>query len=335
MIRVEQDSPIDQQLMGEILLAEKLINEPGSPVRKTEIHYDDYLSDQHGANIWLASELHQPIGAYKIRGAYNFVKNMDESEKERGVVTASAGNHAQGVALCCSAEGVACQVFMPKNTPANKITRVLDLGGELTSVKLIGESFDESQQAAISYAQQTGSVLAHPFNDLKVIAGQGTWGLEIADNIEDIDFVMSPVGGMGLFAGIATSLRSRSPATQMIGVEPEDAPSLDNALLHGKPTPLEKIDTFVDGAAVKEVGELPFFIARHLVTQVVSISNLELRKVITKLWERRPPLKAELAGALSVAALNHLSQDIKGKTVVCLVTGGNLSDDRYISEVQL
>ncbi len=334
MIRTEQNNSLNQELMGEILIADKLLREPFSPVLRTEVSFDEALSETYAANVWLASEVHQPIGAYKIRGAFNFISNLDQNQKERGVVTASAGNHAQGIALCCNSEGVKCRVYMPRNTPANKINRVLDFGGEQTEVKLVGDSFDEASRAAKDFGREKGAVMAHPFNDLRVIAGQGTWGLEIADRVPNIDVVMCPVGGMGLLAGIATAIKNRYPNAQVIGAEPEGAASLKEALKYGRPAQLETISTFVDGASVKEVGELPFRLAGHLVAATVEVSDLELRKATMQLWERRRPLRAELAGALSVAALNR-TEDISGKNVVCLISGGNLSDNRYETEVRL
>lgn len=334
MIKAQQDNSLNQELMGEILIADQRLRETHSPVLRTEVTFDEELSENYAANVWLASEVHQPIGAYKIRGAFNFISNLDQNQKERGVVTASAGNHAQGIALCCNSEGVKCRVYMPRNTPANKINRVLDFGGEQTEVKLVGDSFDEASRAAKDFGREKGAVMAHPFNDLRVIAGQGTWGLEIADRVPNIDVVMCPVGGMGLLAGIATAIKNRYPNAQVIGAEPEGAASLKEALKYGRPAQLETISTFVDGASVKEVGELPFRLAGHLVAATVEVSDLELRKATMQLWERRRPLRAELAGALSVAALGHY-EGLFGKNVVCLISGGNLSDNRYETEVRL
>ncbi len=336
MHTLEQQTDVDQQMLNEIYLASRLMQEPESPVLETNITFDEILSSQLDANVWLAQELHQPIGAHKIRGAYNFFQNMTSEEMGRGVVTASAGNHSQGIAMISHRMGIRSSVFMPKCTPSNKVERAAELGGQFTRIYLVGNNFDESQEHAQQYAQETGGVFASPFNDRRVIAGQGTWGLEIAEALSDIDLVFCPVGGMGTLAGIATAIMARQPGAEIVAVEPKSAASLSLAYELGKPYPLPEIDTFVDGAAVKKVGEIPFKIASHLVSEVVTVSNLEVRRATTSLRERKTPILAELAGSMSVGGLlNKFAEEIKGKTAVCMISGGNLRRDRYEREVKL
>jgi len=335
MSTVEIQNSVNSGLLGDIYDARVLLSESDSPVQATVINYDEELSDRYNANIWLASELHQVIGAYKIRGAYNFLRNMSDSDRGMGVVTASAGNHAQGIALSSNITGVNCEIFMPVCTPVQKVNQVALYGGEDTTINLVGETFDEAQQYAMKYAEERGAIYASPFNDTRVIAGQGTWGLEIADCIEDLDMVLCPVGGMGLLAGISTAIKARQPGVRIVGVEPRGAASLRLAYQSGKPYPLRRIDTFVDGAAVKKVGRIPFDLASHLISSLVSVGNLDVRRATTELWQRQSPIKAELAGALSVAALNSYAKHVQGKNVVCLVTGGNLSEIRFHEEVKV
>ncbi|MEK7594510.1 MAG: pyridoxal-phosphate dependent enzyme [Patescibacteria group bacterium] len=331
----ELQTAVNLELLDEIHLASQVMSEPDSPVLGTELYRDDLLSDRYDADIWLASELHQVIKAYKIRGAYNFLGSLSDDQRSRGVVTASAGNHGQGIALSSDRTGVASHVFMPQNTPYNKVGLVASLGGENTQVTLVGDTFDETQEHALKFSEATGAVYAPPFNDLKVIAGQGTWGLEIAQELPNIDLVMCPVGGMGLLAGTSTAVKSEQPDARVVGVEPAAASSLGLAYANGSPSSLASIDTFVDGAAVKRVGEIPFRLASHLVDDLVTVTNQEVRQATTDLWERPEPVRAELAGALSVAGLHKHAEFVRGKTVVCMVSGGNLSPERYKAEVRV
>jgi len=335
MTNPELQTSVDLTLLDGIYMAQKVIAEPASPVLKTEMFYDEILSEKYDADVWLASELHQPIGAYKIRGAYNFVQNMTDSEKHRGVVTASAGNHGQGIALSGNLASVDNHIFMPETTPENKVASVSSQGGDTTKITLAGKTFDESEAFAKKYCDETGAVFAHPFNDRRVIAGQGTWGLEIAAALPDVDFVFCPVGGMGLLAGISTAMKYDNPNAEIVGVEPAGAASMMKALERGHTTALpENLDTFVDGAAVRQVGQVPFSLARHLVSQVVSVSNAELCQTTTELWEREQPIRVELAAALAITGLQKNRQKIIGKSVVCLLSGGNLSQTRYDNEVK-
>lgn len=335
MSTAEIQQTINQELLSKICTARELLSAHDSPVDSTRILYDPELSNKYSANIWLASELHQPIGAYKIRGAYNFFQNIPESDKGKVVVTASAGNHAQGIALSSRLTGNCSEIFMPTCTPDQKVKQVAIHGDESVKINLVGENFDEAELQAMKFVDRHDAVYASPFNNYDVIAGQGTWGLEIADYLNDIDLLFCPVGGMGLLAGISSAIKSRQPRVDVVGVEPNGAASLSHALELGSPDALSQIDTFIDGAAVKRVGDLPFELASRLLSDVVTVDNQDVRKTTTDLWQRQQPIKTELAGALSVTALQYYAKKIIGKNVVCLVTGGNLSEARFNEEVRL
>jgi threonine dehydratase len=326
-------SAIDPGLRADIIDARQVLAQPGSPVLPADIFYDDVLSERYEANIWCASELHQPIGAYKIRGAYNFIQSLNVEQQTQGIVTSSAGNHGRAIALVANLLGINCHVFMPQATPEQKVQGVMNDGGQTTEITLVGSTYDECEAAAQEYCSATGAVFAHPFNNRKVIAGQGTLGQEIAEELPELDMLFCPVGGSGLIAGVATAIKYHNPDTEIIGVEPEGAASMQAALHYGAPTRLENIDTFVDGASVRQVGEIPFAIAKPLLTSVVSVSNLELRYDATDLRERG--FAVELAGALSLSGLRQSADLLMGKNALYIQSGGNLSQERYEAEVRL
>ncbi|HEY4963165.1 MAG TPA: pyridoxal-phosphate dependent enzyme [Candidatus Saccharimonadales bacterium] len=333
MNSLKSEQCVDPDLLAEIYSAMDTIQDSDSPVLETCVEKDEELSVRYDADIWLASELHQLIGAYKIRGAYNHVRSLSDQQQAAGVVTSSAGNYGQGIARSCQISGVAAEIFMPRSTPSLKVEQVAIHGGNRVHITLEGSTYDDTQIAAIDYANQKDMVFSSPFNDRLVIAGQGTWGLEIADAIEGIDAVICPVGGMGLIAGISTAIKSLQPKARIIGVEPSGASSLARAIENGGPAELDDIDTFIDGASVKSVGEVPFRLAAHLLASLIQVSNDQARQATRDLWLREEPLKAELAGALSVAALDQMAEQIRGTTVVCLVSGGNLSQARFEQQV--
>jgi threonine dehydratase len=342
MTSSEQPQVLDQQFLGEIEQARTVLSRRDSPVIPTMVIRDTELSSELGADIYFASEIAQPSGSFKIRGAENFVYNLDFEQRKRGIVTASAGNHAAGIALSSRLAidrtmiPMNVRIYMPENTPQNKIDNVERLGGG-GSIEVVraGENFDVCQITAKAYCYDKGSIYASPFNDRLVIAGQATWGLEISKAIKP-DQVISPVGGGGLIAGIATAIKSRYPETEIIGVEPEGAASLQLAMNNGKPIPLEgEIDTTIDGAAVREIGAIPFELSRHLLSRVITVSNEEAYRATTRLRERDSwQLQTELAGGLSLAGLEKLKDSVVGKTVVYLVSGRNLSRERYENEVR-
>lgn len=325
-----------EQLFDEICRAQEVIESPESPVLPTRVVRDEVLSERYEADVWLVSEIHQPIGAYKIRGAYYAIASLSDDEKYRGVITASAGNHAQGVALSAVAEGIAADIYVPKNTPDKKLEKLGALCSQDVQLVLAGNTFDEAYALAQLEQQKSGATFIEPFNDTRVIAGQGTLGLEVLKQLPDLDVVLMPVGGGGLASGISTVAKQQSKNVLTIGVEPLRAASMQAAFLRKEPTVLDKdFDTFVDGAAVKCVGNVTYAVASQVVDKLVAVVDDELRKSVTELWERSNPVKAELAGALSVSGLQMVADEIKGKQVACIVSGGNLSRDRYERDIKL
>ena len=298
-------------------------------VRETALQFHPALSKKYGAKIFLKREDRQVVRSYKIRGAYNRMRQLKAAEKKRGIVCASAGNHAQGVALSCAELKVKGTIFMPRNTPRQKIDRVNTLGGNFVTIELIGDTFDEAYGAAVALAAKTKKVFVHPFNDPGVIAGQGTIAAEVMEQLEAVpECVVVPIGGGGCISGIGTYFKAKSPRTKVFGVEPEGAPGMYKSFKKGKVVTLEKVDTFVDGAAVRTVGQLSFSIARKVTDKIVLVPEGKVGEARIELYQR-DGIVAEPAGALSVAALDALAKDIKGKTVVCIVSGGNNDISRY------
>jgi threonine dehydratase len=318
---------VDLNLVADIFAAQEILSRPDSPVLRTEIYYDDVLSERYEADIWFASELHQPIGAYKIRGADYFMQSLPPVQQDRELVAASAGNWAQAIARRRS------HIFMPRTTPEQKVQAVVRHSGQATEISLVGETYDEAEAEALTYCEATGGVFAPPFNHRKVVAGQGTLGQEIAEGLPDLDAAFVPIGGGGLIAGVATALKHHNLDTEVIGVEPVGAASMTAALQRGKPVSLDSIETFVDGAAVGTVGAIPFAIARPLLSRVLTASKLDVRRATTDLWKR--DIRVELAGALALAGLEQMGPSLVGKKVVYLLTGGNLSPERFEKKVRL
>lgn len=281
------------------------------------------LSDRFGADIFLKREDLQQVRSYKIRGAYNKISSLSEDEKKRGIVCASAGNHAQGVAYSCKLLNIQGTIYMPATTPKQKVKQVQLFGKDMINVVLDGDTFDDSYHKAISFCQDQNSVFVHPFEDPKVIAGQGTVGLEILEDIKDpIDYLFLPVGGGGLAAGISTVFKALSPNTKIIGVEPSGAPSMSTSLNQGKNSTLDQIDKFVDGAAVKRVGDLNFEICKTALDRMLLVPEGKVCSTILQLYNEEA-MVVEPAGALSIAALDQFKDEIRGKRVVCIVSGSN------------
>lgn len=281
------------------------------------------ISEEHHANIWLKREDLQNVRSYKIRGAYNKIASLTKNKLNNGVVCASAGNHAQGVALSCSKLSVKGVIFMPLPTPQQKIEQVKMFGKATVEIKIVGDTFDDAKEAAIEYANQQQMEFIHPFDDLKIIEGQSTVGKEILDNVnEQIDFLFLPIGGGGLAAGVSAYFKKHSPKTKIIAVEPKGAPSYTEALKIGKPVKLKMIDKFIDGASVQEVGKLTFDFCKSYVDDTVLIDEGKVCSTILKLYNK-DAIVVEPAGALSIAALDQYEELIKGKNVVCIVSGSN------------
>jgi len=292
-------------------------------VQHTPLVYMKNFSERYQANIYFKREDLQVVRSYKIRGAYNKIQGLSKDKLENGIVCASAGNHAQGVAYACQKLKVHGTIFMPVTTPHQKIDQVKMFGGTFVDIRLFGDSFDDSQAAATKFCKQNNSTFVHPFDDLEVIAGQGTVGLEILnDSKNPIDFLFMPVGGGGLASGVSNVFKALSPSTKLIGVEPKGAPSLTTSLKNGVNTTLEEIEKFVDGAAVKRMGDLTFQFCKNLLSATDTICEGLICSTILKVYNENA-LVVEPAGALSIAALENHKEQIKGKTVICVVSGGN------------
>jgi len=299
-------------------------------VTETPLQLNRGLSEKFGAKVYLKREDLQVVRSYKLRGAYNRMRLLTPAEKKNGVVCASAGNHAQGVAFSCAALKVSGVIFMPKNTPKQKVDRVEALGGKWVTIELVGDTYDEASAAARKFSEKKRATFVHPFNDPLVIAGQGTVALEILEQLGDkkADYLFAPVGGGGLIAGVGSYMKVKSPATQVIGVEAVGAAGMYESLSAGKVVTLEKVDTFVDGTAVRTIGELGFSLAKNVIDEMAVVPEGKVCQEMISLYQR-DGIVAEPAGALSVAALDSFGKTLKGKTVVCIVSGGNNDISRY------
>lgn len=304
--------------------AEKRIREI---VKRTPLEYNQHLSEQYGADIYLKREDLQVVRSYKLRGAYNKIISLSDEERSHGVVCASAGNHAQGVALACKKLDIQGTIFMPEPTPRQKISQTEMWGNGNIEIVLTGDTFDDCQQGAIRYAEENNKTFIPPFDDPKIVEGQGTVAVEILQDLPEVEVVLMPIGGGGLSAGCSYYFKQQNPNILCLGVEPEGAPSMQAALAHGKPVELDKINKFVDGAAVKKIGKLNFEMNKVLLDGVKSIPEGKICSSILELYNK-DAIVAEPAGALSIAALDFHQEEIKGKTVVCVVSGGNNDIDR-------
>jgi len=306
--------------LEDIMIANQLIKDV---VVHTPLQRNDVLSERYECNIYLKREDLQVVRSFKIRGAYNRIKKLSPEELENGIACASAGNHAQGVAYACRHLNIDGKIFMPSTTPRQKINQVKFLGKDNVKVVLIGDTFDDSYEQAIACSEEEHRTFIHPFNDVDVIAGQGTVAVEMFNDCEDeIDYVFAGIGGGGLISGVGTYVKSISPQTAVIGVEPAGAPGMQTSLANGNVVTLPAIDPFVDGAAVKTVGALPYDISKELVDDIVVVPEGKVCTTILSLYNENA-IVAEPAGALSIAALDSYREQIKGKTVVCVISGGN------------
>jgi len=295
---------------------------------KTPLQKNDILSNRYGCNLFLKREDQQMVRSFKIRGAYNLIKHLPEEDLKKGVVCASAGNHAQGVAYSCQALGIQGKIFMPSTTPRQKITQVKRFGGDYIEVILIGDTYDDSYSEAMKYAEKENVPFIHPFDDKLTIAGQGTVGMEIMNKMDDqIDYLFVGIGGGGLASGVGSYVKAISPQTKIIGVEPLGAAGMKKSFEQGKVVSLDNIDTFVDGAAVKRVGDLTFQICQEVLDDIVLVPEGKACTTILELYNENA-IVAEPSGALSIAALDFYKEEIKGKNVVCIISGGNNDIDR-------
>ena len=294
----------------------------------TPLIHSPYLSKLCGNHVYLKPENMQVTGAYKIRGAYFKISTLSPEEKERGLITASAGNHAQGVAYAARAAGVAATIVMPTTTPLVKVNNTKDYGAE---VILHGEVFDDAAQLAAQLAEEKGLTYVHPFNDLTLATGQGTIAYEIFQDLPDVDIILVPIGGGGLAAGVSTLAKLLNPHVEVIGVEPTGAASMKASLEAGHVVTIPSATTIADGVAVKTPGDLVFPYVQKNVDQVLTIEDGELVEAFLDMTERHK-MVVENSGLLTVAALRHL--DCQGKNVVSVLSGGNMDVITLSSLVQ-
>jgi len=294
----------------------------------TKLIFSDYLSDQTGGKIYLKPENMQHTGAYKLRGAYYKISTLSQEERERGLITASAGNHAQGVAYAAKAYGCKATIVMPTITPLIKVNRTKSYGAK---VVLYGDVYDDAYQKACELAEEQGLTFVHPFNDLDVATGQGSIAMEIIKELPTVDYILAPVGGGGLITGVATLAKMLNPSIKVVGVEPAEAASMKAALQAGKVVELESANTIADGTAVKTVGELNLPYVQKYVDDMIRVEDDELIGAFLDMVENHK-IVVENSGLLSVAGLKQL--DLRGKKAVCILSGGNMDVITMASVVQ-
>jgi len=296
-------------------------------VTRTPLTFNQSLSKKYDCNVFLKREDLQVVRSYKLRGAYNMMSSLPAEELNKGVVCASAGNHAQGFAYSCKKLNVKGVVFMPNITPKQKVTQTKMFGEDFIEIKLTGDTFDDCAVAAKQYTEENKMTFIPPFDDYRIIEGQGTVGVEILEDQSDIDYLFVPVGGGGLSAGVGSYFKTYSPKTKIIGVEPEGAPSMFEALKVGHPVTLDSIERFVDGAAVKRIGDITFSICKDVLDDMRLVSEGKICSTILKLYNE-DAIVVEPAGAMSIAVLDDFASAIKGKIIVCIVSGSNNDIDR-------
>ncbi|WP_188594359.1 MULTISPECIES: threonine ammonia-lyase IlvA [Paenibacillus] len=311
--------------MEDIVRAHHVLREV---IVRTPLQRDAVLSAKYNCNVYLKREDLQVVRSFKIRGAYNMIRNLTPAEMEKGIVCASAGNHAQGVAFSCNALGIHGKIFMPSTTPNQKVKQVRRFGGDNVEVVLIGDTYDDAYAEAMRACDEQGMTFIHPFDSPKIIAGNGTVAMEIMESLDEhADYVFVTIGGGGLAAGVGTYMRTVSPDTQIIGVEPLGAASMSEAMFRKQVVTLDDIDKFVDGAAVKRVGDLTFDICSSILDDIVKVPEGKACTTILELYNENA-IVVEPAGSLAVAALDQYREQIAGKTVVCVISGGNNDIDR-------
>jgi len=307
----------------EIEAVKKAQNNLSQVIYNTPLQFSFNLSERFGANIYLKREDTQIVRSYKIRGAYNKITSIAKEDLENGVVCASAGNHAQGVAFSCFKLGVKGTIFMPAPTPKQKVQQVKMFGKNMVDVILKGDTFDDAYHLALDFCNKNNSTFVHPFDDEKVIEGQATIGLELFRDADfNIDYLFMPVGGGGLSSGVSSVMKILSPKTKMIGVEPAGAPAMYKSFEQKEVVTLAEIDKFVDGAAVKRVGNLNFPICLENLSEIALVEEGKLCSSLISMYNESG-IVLEPAGALSVAVLDQYAEQIKGKNVICLLSGSN------------
>ena len=315
------------------MLTLKAFEEAAEIVQKvaieTKLIYSDFLSEQTGNKVYLKPENLQKTGAYKLRGAYYKISTLTDEEREKGLITASAGNHAQGVAYAAKVYGCKAVIVMPTTTPLMKVDRTKSYGAE---VILYGDFYDEAAAHAAKLAEEKGYTFIHPFDDLAVATGQGTIAMEIVKELPLVDYILVPVGGGGLATGVSTLAKLLNPKIKVIGVEPAGANCLEQSLKNGKVTTIDKVSTIADGTAVKTPGSNIFPYLKKGLDGIITVEDGELIVAFLDMVENHK-LVVENSGLLTVAALKHL--DVKGKKIVSILSGGNMDIITMSSVVQL
>ncbi|MCR8643117.1 threonine ammonia-lyase IlvA [Paenibacillus sp. N1-5-1-14] len=297
-------------------------------VRKTPLIRDPHLSDKFNCNLYLKREDLQIVRSFKIRGAYHLIKSLTEEQLAKGIVCASAGNHAQGVAFSCQSLGIQGKIFMPSTTPRQKVSQVKKFGGSYVDVVLIGDTYDDAYAEAMKTCNEMEMTFVHPFDDPHIIAGNGTVAMEIMESMEaPVDYLFVTVGGGGLASGVGTFVKMFSPHTKMIGVEPSGAASMKEAFDNQGAITMPSIDKFVDGAAVKRAGELTYEICKDVIDELVAVPEGKVCTTLLELYNENA-IVAEPAGALPISALDFYKDELVGKNVVCVISGGNNDIDR-------
>jgi threonine dehydratase len=321
-MREEEDRIVG---MEDIVRAHHVLREV---IIRTPLQRDAVLSAKYDCEVYLKREDLQIVRSFKIRGAYNMIRSLSAEDRAKGIVCASAGNHAQGVAYSCKALGIKGKVYMPSTTPNQKVKQVRRFGGEFVEVILKGDTFDDAYEEALQACIDHGMTLIHPFDEPRIIAGNGTIAMEVMENLDNpADFMFVTIGGGGLAAGIATYVKTVSPSTKLIGVEPLGAASMTEAFKRGEVVTLNEINKFVDGAAVKRVGGLTYDICSRHLDDIVMVPEGKACTTILELYNENA-IVVEPAGSLPIAALDQYRDQIRGKTVVCIISGGNNDIDR-------
>ena len=318
------DAPHTQQQLFQFAAAARRLQ---PVVTRTPLSYNAHLSRRYNCEVYLKREDLQVVRSYKLRGAYNMMSSLPADQLAKGVVCASAGNHAQGFAFSCKQLGARGVIFMPVITPKQKVNQTRMFGEDAIEIRLAGDTFDDCAAAAKAFTASMDMTFIPPFDDARIIEGQGTVGAEIIEDLPDADFIFVPVGGGGLAAGVGSYLQQTAHPAQLIGAEPEGAPSMLEALKAGAPVTIPTIDRFVDGAAVKRVGDLTFSICRDVLQDMVLVPEGKVCSMILRLYNE-DAIVVEPAGALSLAALDSYADRIRGKKVVCIISGSNNDIDR-------
>jgi threonine dehydratase len=301
-------------------------------INPTPLEFNKRLSKKYNAEIYLKREDLQVVRSYKLRGAFNAISKLTNTQKRSGIVCASAGNHAQGVAYSGKLLNVKNVIYMPETTPSQKIEKVKYFGGELTEIRIEGRNFDDSKLLALKESSENGRVFIHPFDDFDVIAGQGTVANEVFEQMNDLDYIIAPVGGGGLLSGIGIYFEDNLKV-KIIGVDQTGCPKLKAALENGKPIKVEDCDSFVDGCAVAKIGDKTFEIISRMCFELEMVGNGQISENMLEIFQG-DGIILEPAGAVSIAALENLIDRIKNKKVVCICSGGNQDISRYAEIIE-